>query len=100
MSVWSLQNDGFMSIGNAASYVCAAFGCSEFVCLRGLTLSISPFVCLCVRQPIIHDLNILSFDSGSVVADRHGGTDTSPSCVLLPSSRGRIKYGYLDTLQQ
>ena len=62
LSVWSLQSDGFVTIGNAASYGCVAFWCAEFgfVCSRGLTLSISlPLsACLCVTQSIVHDLNI------------------------------------------
>ena len=46
MSVWSLQSDGFVSIGNVSSYGCAAFRCSEFVCVpaRAHSLHLSPFV--------------------------------------------------------
>ena len=46
MSVWSLQSDGFVSIGNVSSYGCAAFRCSEFVCVpaRARSLHLSPFV--------------------------------------------------------
>ena len=70
VSVWSLQSDGFVSIGNVSSYGCAAFRCSEFVCVpaRAHSLHLSPFacfplsVCLCVRQQIIHDLEIHPFD--------------------------------------
>ena len=71
MSARSLQSDGFVSIGNAAGYGCAAFGCSEFACAsrRGLTLSIS--LPVSVRQPIIHDLNILihSTEGQSLLTD-------------------------------
>ena len=50
VSVWSLQSDGFVSIGNAARYGCAVFGCSEFVCVlaRAHSLHLSAFVCLSV----------------------------------------------------
>lgn len=53
----------------------------ERVYSPGLTLAISlPFsVDLCVKQPIIHHLNIHSFDGRSAVANRHGGTDISMS---------------------
>ena len=48
VSVWSLQSDGFVSIGNAASYGCAAFGCSEFVCLPARAHSLHLSLCLFV----------------------------------------------------
>lgn len=84
-SVLSLQSDGFVWIGNAASYGCASYGCSGF-CVgahegslsRSLDVLISfPWsVCLRVRQPMIHHPSIHSYYCGPVDASRHGGTDT------------------------
>ena len=53
-------------------------------CPRGLPLSITlPLSdCLCVKQPVIHDIKIRSFDRGSADANRHGGSNIPE--ILLP----------------
>ena len=58
-----------------------------------LTLSLS--FAVCERQPIIHDLNIYSFDCGTVNANRRGCINiTYGENIALSSTRKNVYHAF------